>query len=453
MTRFLGIDFGWEGKPSGLAVLEWTGVSLHLLDLRRLADMPEILTWVDAMAGSDAVAGVDAPLVIPNASGMRTADKLAHSKFGKYHAGCYPASQERSFWQRTTGLSEALRQRGFQHGDGMHPRGPGRFQIEVHPHAATVQLNVLDRIVKYKRGNLASRRAGLDRLRSLLLDRFPRLTPSLPIPDLPPIPESGPALKALEDQLDAITCAYVAAHWWFWGRERNEVLGNADEGYIVVPKRQPAALSLAGLRENYTRDGLAEADVHSDPFVQFGLWFEQARQAGLKEPNAMTLATAAADGSPSARIVLLKGVDASGFSFYTNYGSQKGRELIANPRAALVFYWAELERQVRIQGAVAKISREESETYFHSRPRGSQLGALASRQSRVIAGRRVLEEQLAQIEQNLEGEAVPLPDDWGGFRLNPESFEFWQGRPNRLHDRLRYGKEPSGQWRLERLSP
>jgi pyridoxamine 5'-phosphate oxidase len=256
-------------------------------------------------------------------------------------------------------------------------------------------------------------------------------------------------LKAVEDQLDAIHCAYVAAHWWYWGSERNEVLGNAQDGYIVVPKRQ----SLGDLRVDYRRGGLSESDVDPDPIVQFQRWFAQARQAVSKEPNAMTLATATAEGQPSARIVLLKGVDANGFTFYSNYESQKGRELLENPHAALVFYWAELERQVRIQGTVEKVSREESEAYFHSRPRGSQLGALASRQSRVIAGRQALEERLAQLEQNLGGAAVPLPEDWGGFRLRPESIEFWQGRPNRLHDRLRYLKDGDGNWRVERLSP
>jgi pyridoxamine 5'-phosphate oxidase len=167
----------------------------------------------------------------------------------------------------------------------------------------------------------------------------------------------------------------------------------------------------------------------------------------------MTLATATPEAHPSARIVLLKGIDAQGFAFYTNYESQKGRELSANPRAALVFYWAELERQVRIEGTVVKIPREESETYFHSRPRGSQLGALVSHQSRVIAGRSVLEQDLSQLEQTLEGKPVPMPEEWGGFWLRPELFEFWQGRPNRLHDRLRYTMETPGNWRVERLSP
>jgi pyridoxamine 5'-phosphate oxidase len=453
MTRFLGIDFGWEGKPSGLAALDWTGLSLRLVDLRLSRDIEDILQWVDQMAVDDTVIGIDAPIVIPNATGMRDVDKLAHVKYGRYHAGCYPASRERSYWQRTTGLSRALRKRGFQHGDRMPAREAGRFQIEVHPHAAAVQLHGLDRIVKYKRGTLAARRAGLAQLRALMLERLPRLTPSLPIPDLPAIPETGAALKALEDQLDAIQCAYIAAHWWFWGTRRNEVLGDSKKGYIIVPKRQSGTLSLADLRVIYTRAGLSEGDVDPDPIVQFEQWFAEAHQGGVKEPNAMTLATATKDGQPSARIVLLKDLDESGFAFYTNYESQKGRELAENPRAALVFYWPELERQVRVQGAIVKVAREESEAYFHSRPRGSQLGALASRQSRVIRGRNVLEGLLKDLEQTLDGVEVPMPEDWGGFRLNPESIEFWQGRPDRLHDRLRYAKEANGRWSLRRLAP
>jgi len=220
-----------------------------------------------------------------------------------------------------------------------------------------------------------------------------------------------------------------------------------------VPNRQASALSLADLRESYTRAGLSESDIDANPIVQFERWFQEAGQAGLKEPNAMTLATATPDGQPSARIVLLKGLNDHGFAFYTNYESQKGRELVDNPRAAVVFYWAELERQVRIQGTVTTVPRDESEVYFHSRPRGSQLGALASRQTQVIAGRSVLEAQLAQLEQSLAGSEVPMPDDWGGFRLSPDSLEFWQGRPDRLHDRLRYVKDTEGKWRIERLSP
>ena len=175
--RFIGIDFGWEGKPSGLAALDWNGSSLRLARLDRLED--EIVEWVEREAGADAVVGIDAPIVIRNPTGMRDADKLAHSMYGKYHAGAYPASQARRFWKRTTGLSDALLKLGFQHGDALTARSRGRFQIEVHPHAAVVQLFGLDRIVKYKRGVLAARAAELGRLRQLILDKARFLTPPL----------------------------------------------------------------------------------------------------------------------------------------------------------------------------------------------------------------------------------------------------------------------------------
>ena len=211
-------------------------------------------------------------------------------------------------------------------------------------------------------------------------------------------------------------------------------------------------MNVRDLREDYQRDGLLEADADPDPFRQFARWFADAVSAGMKEPNAMTLATAGADGVPSARMVLLKGFDERGFVFYTNYGSAKARDLKVNPRAALVLYWAELERQVRISGVVETTTREETEEYFATRPRGSQLGAWASRQSAVVSGREVLEANLLQQEVRFDGQEIPVPPDWGGFRLRPESIEFWQGRPNRLHDRLGYAHS-GGSWLRHRLSP
>ncbi|MER3433781.1 MAG: pyridoxamine 5'-phosphate oxidase [Leptolyngbya sp. ERB_1_1] len=213
-----------------------------------------------------------------------------------------------------------------------------------------------------------------------------------------------------------------------------------------------AISSIADLRKDYTRETLNEADVDPNPFQQFRRWFDQAVKAELPEPNAMTLATASKDGIPAARIVLLKAVDDRGFTFFTNYNSAKGKELEANPHAALVFLWTELERQVRIVGTVEKISSEESDGYFFSRPHNSRLGAWASEQSEVIPDRDVLEKKLAELKLEYENQEVPRPPHWGGFRVIPREIEFWQGRSSRLHDRLRY-RHQDEQWVIDRLSP
>jgi pyridoxamine 5'-phosphate oxidase len=212
-------------------------------------------------------------------------------------------------------------------------------------------------------------------------------------------------------------------------------------------------MSLSDLRREYSLAGLKESDLDPNPFKQFDTWFQQALAAGLPEPNAMTLATATLDGKPSARIVLLKGFDERGFVFFTNYESQKGRELSANPQAALVCYWIELERQVRINGRASCVSVTESEEYFRTRPLGSQLGAWASQQSEVVNGRETLEDRLEQLTQEYQSKPIPLPPNWGGYRVAPDMLEFWQGRPNRLHDRLRYTLQRGNQWLIERLSP
>lgn len=212
-------------------------------------------------------------------------------------------------------------------------------------------------------------------------------------------------------------------------------------------------MSIADLRREYALARLDETDVSHDPIVEFARWFAEAQEAEVLEVNAMTLATATAAGVPSARIVLLKAFDERGFVFFTDYRSRKGGELEANPRAALVFYWGELERQVRITGGVALTSREESEEYFRSRPLGSRLGAWASHQSRVIPGRTVLEQDLRDVEERFGDGEVPLPPHWGGYRLVPDVIEFWQGRASRLHDRIRYTREVGKRWRVERLSP
>jgi pyridoxamine 5'-phosphate oxidase len=213
-------------------------------------------------------------------------------------------------------------------------------------------------------------------------------------------------------------------------------------------------LSLAELREDYRRGGLPDEPYETNPIALFARWMKEAQVAQLKEPNAMTLATATRDGKPSARIVLLKEVDEIGFVFYSNYTSRKGQEIKTNPFAALTFYWAELERQVRVEGRVERISRERSERYFKGRPKGSRLGALASRQSEVLPNRAPLETRLLQLEQHYaHTDDIPVPEYWGGYCVIPEALEFWHGRTNRLHDRLRYRRNGEDSWMVERLSP
>lgn len=246
--KFVGIDLGWQSQPSGLCCLEWHAEKLRLLSLCRLNEIDDILTWLDSWVSSDelAVVAVDAPTLIPNATGMRLPDRLTHKYFGRYHAGCYPANLGLPFAQRTVGFGLSLESRGFRHAPLLQPKQSGRFQIEVFPHPAMIHLFGLERILKYKKGKLAERRVELGRLRDYILQVLPTLEPELEFSEvdratLAEIPHSGAALKQLEDQLDSIICAYVAAHWWYWGLERNWVLGaetpeeSCVTGYIVVP--------------------------------------------------------------------------------------------------------------------------------------------------------------------------------------------------------------------------
>ncbi len=210
---------------------------------------------------------------------------------------------------------------------------------------------------------------------------------------------------------------------------------------------------IADIRKEYKQQFLSEKQIASDPFQQFDKWWKDAIASDIDEVNAMTLATSSNDGVPSARIVLLKGFDKRGFVFFTNYNSFKGRQLLDNPRACLVFFWKELERQVRVTGLVEKVSEKESDEYFNSRPEGSRIGAWASPQSEVIESREWLEENDKKLQQQFKNKTIQRPPHWGGYRVKPINIEFWQGRPNRLHDRINYALQENGSWLIERLAP
>lgn len=241
--RFLGIDLGWQSGASGLCCLGLEGDQLILQHLTCQQTVAEILAWVETWSkgGKTVVVAVDAPTLIPNLTGMRLPDRLAHRYFGKYDAGCYPANQGRPFAEKLIAFGLALEALGFAHAPHNPAQSVGWFQLEVFPHPATVHLFNLERILKYKKGRLAERRPELEKLRRYQLTRLPSLTPALAIreADLPTIPTTGKAMKGVEDQLDSLTCAYVAAHWWYWGSDRNWILGDRDSGYIVVPAPLP----------------------------------------------------------------------------------------------------------------------------------------------------------------------------------------------------------------------
>jgi pyridoxamine 5'-phosphate oxidase len=238
--------------------------------------------------------------------------------------------------------------------------------------------------------------------------------------------------------------------------EQMERMGRSMQARRGIGEPAPGATaigaSVAGLRKDYGQASLSEEDVAADPFTQFGKWFEEALKAEVNEPNAMNLATVGADGRPSSRIVLVKHFDERGFVWYTNYDSQKGQQLRAHPFAALLFFWSELERQVRIEGRVEQTPAEESDAYFNSRPLNSRLGAIASQQSAPIASRTALEQNYEAVARQY-GEEPPRPRNWGGFRLVPERIEFWQGRRSRFHDRIVYTRQPDGTWTRQRLQP
>lgn len=240
--KFIGVDFGWSSGASGLCCLAWQGNALEMVDLTTMLEVKDVLGWIDHQTGNSAPAliAIDAPTIINNPTGMRLADKLTHKHFGRYHAGCYPANLGLKFAPRTTGFSQSLLAKNFLHAPTIEPQQLGRYQIEVFPHPATINLFGLERILKYKKGRLADRRQELNRLRVYITDWLPQLEPALSLAALDYIPEissnqTGKVLKAIEDQLDSLLCAYIAAYWWYWGITKNMVLGDLDTGFIIIP--------------------------------------------------------------------------------------------------------------------------------------------------------------------------------------------------------------------------
>ena len=262
--KFIGIDLGWQSGPSGLSCLELKADALKLTHLDRKDTLEQVLDWVDAIVPNSssptpAIIAIDAPLRISNQTGIRLADRQAHKHFGKHHAGCYPVSLNSPFATKLVQFSQTLEQRGFSHAPTITARKLGRYQIEVFPHPASIQLFQLSQILKYKKGRLAQRAAALSQLKTLILSELPKQEPALVIAQLPSIPTTGKALKAAEDKLDSILCAYIAAHWWYWGERRNGVLGDRtsnDTSYIIVPSPSQAPVSLISESNNSVKQHL-----------------------------------------------------------------------------------------------------------------------------------------------------------------------------------------------------
>ena len=240
--KFIGVDFGWFSGASGLCCLTWQQGNLEILETTTILEIEEILAWINNRIALDefGLVAIDAPTIIENQTGMRLADKLTHKHFGRYHAGCYPANQGLKFADRTTGFSKSLLAKNFSHAPTIEPQQPGRYQIEVFPHPATINLFCLPKILKYKKGKISDRQPELSKLRGYITDVLPNLEPALSLDSLSRIPviaqrQTGKELKAIEDRLDSLLCAYVAAHWWYWGEAKNMVLGDLDTGYIIIP--------------------------------------------------------------------------------------------------------------------------------------------------------------------------------------------------------------------------